>query len=161
MAHEELSDFDVRSDAVFPLSDLTLEFSRFVHNVLPHLSADHLRDLSQRVAERLPAGTGQISYGAEYDIKVEIEGLINAVRAMQDSVMINGQIRPGITPREMREVVASTTTLLTLLVKTHEKFMGFDRQRALEVATIETLRQLGGEEIVSGFVEMMEERLSA
>ena len=59
----------------------------------------------------------------------------------------------------MKEVVTSTTSLMTLLMKAHDKLMTFDRMRAIEQSTVDILRQMGGEEIVENFVKMMEERL--
>ncbi len=157
-----LSDFDARSDIVLTTREVHAVYENFYRSVLPSLDSGQLRDLRSRIDERLPNDRISTVYDTTYDIRVEVEGLISAVRAMQMTVMDNGVLRSGITTKEMKEVVTSTTTLLSLLVKTHEKFMGFDRQRALELATVEVLRELSGEkgeEIVGRFAEMMEARL--
>lgn len=166
-----LGDFDVKSGGSIEPSQLETEFERFYHNVLPHLTTAMATKLYARIntLELVPhVGADDVAYGANYDITVEVQGLISAVRAMQNSVMDErGRIREGITPREMKEVVTSTSSLMNLLMKSHEKLMTFDRQRAMEQATVDVLRALGdggfaglsGEEIVSRFVEMMEARL--
>lgn len=158
-----LSDFDARSDRTNapPPAQVTDRYTEFFYNILPCLPVPMLEALRERICHYLPPSAGSgASYGAEYDIKVEIEGLIAAVRAMQDTVMQNGRIRSGITPKEMKDVVHSSASLISLLVKAHEKFLGFDRMRTLEMTTIEVLRDLGGEEVAERFVEMMEERLA-
>lgn len=166
-----LDDFDVKSGSSVEPSRIEIELDRFMFNILPHLNEQQGRKLVTRIStlELVPhSETEEIAYGANYDITVEVQGLISAVRAMQNSVMTpEGKIREGITPREMKEVVTSTSSLMNLLMKSHEKLMTFERQRALEQSTVDVLRELGdsglgdrkGEEIVSLFVEMMEARL--
>lgn len=166
-----LGDWDVKSVGNIAPSELETEFERFYHNILPHLDTVMATKLYARIntLELVPhVDAEDVAYGANYDITIEVQGLISAVRAMQNSVMDErGRIREGITPREMKEVVTSTSSLMNLLMKSHEKLMTFDRQRALEQATVDALRALGdggfdgmkGEEIVSRFVEMMEARL--
>jgi len=78
---------------------------------------------------------------------------------MQNSVMENGRIRTGITPKEMREVVQSTTSLMSLLMKAHEKLLSLDRVRAIEQATISVLRELGDDAMVERFVAALEQEL--
>jgi len=160
-----LSGFDVKSEKVsIEPSILEQDFERFYHNVMPHLTAEHAEKLLLRLKslELLNNKVEGVVYGADYDMKSEVENLITAARALKNSVMYpNGDIRPGITPREMKEVVTSTSSLISLLMKSHEQLMNFDRQRILEQSTVDVLREMGGEEIVSRFVKMMEERLEA
>lgn len=159
-----LSGFDAKSDGLPVEPDLLeQDFERFYHNVMPHLTQDQAQRLLIRL-KNLELITDQVSdtvvYGANYDMKSEVENLITAARALKNSVMYpNGDIRPGITPREMKEVVTSTSSLISLLMKSHEQLMNFDRQRILEQSTVDVLREMGGEEIVSRFVKMMEDRL--
>jgi hypothetical protein len=143
---------------------LEQDFERFYHNVMPYLTPEHAEKLLIRLKnlELLTQPVEGVVYGADYDLKSEVENLITAARALKNSVMYaNGDIKPGITPREMKEVVTSTSSLISLLMKSHEQLMNFDRQRILEQSTVEVLREMGGEEIVSRFVKMMEERLEA
>lgn len=157
-----ISDFDIKTGSNLEPSELEVGFDRFFHNILPHI--DHVQ--AGRLIHKIdylglvPRDKTEVAYGASYDITGEIQGLIESVRAMRSSVMTQeGKMREDVTPREMKEVVTSTTSLMNLLMKSHEKLMSFDRARALEQATVDILRELGGEEIVSQFVEMMEARL--
>lgn len=162
---DDLSGFDAKAETSIDPDQLSMDFDRFYHNVLPHLFPTQARQLITRIGtlELIPAAEavdGQIEYGANYDITIEVEGLIQSVRAMRNTVMTpEGNVREGIAPREMKEMITATTSLMNLLMKSHEKLMTFDRHRALEQATVDVLRQLGGEEIVGQFVEMMEGRL--
>lgn len=167
MQAAELDGFDARiPDATLTPQDI--ECQRVLYNLVPTLQPMQLRMLRGAIATRLlelgdedeNAPTGQL-YGPAYDIKLEVDGLIQAVRAMQNSVMFNGQIRPGITPKEMREVVQSTTSLMSLLMKAHEKLLSLDRVRAIEQATISVLRELGDDAMVDRFVAALEAELES
>ena len=161
---DDLSGFDVKSEGSPEPDILAQEFERFYHNVLPHLFPTQAKQILTRIntLELVPFVGNEredIEYGANYDITLEVEGLIQSVRAMRNTVMDEqGRVKEGITPKEM---ITATTSLMNLLMKSHEKLMTFDRHRALEQATVDVLRQLGGEEIVGTFVEMMESRLEA
>jgi hypothetical protein len=165
-----LDEFDMKVGEEVEPSKLDQDFERFYHNVLPHLGSHQAQKLLTRIGtlELLDISDVDVVYGANYDITTEIESLITSVRAMQNSVRTpGGQMREDVTPREMKEVITSSTSLMSLLMKSHEKLMNFDRQRRLEQSTIEVLQRLGdgdlkdktGEEIVAEFVKMMEERL--
>jgi hypothetical protein len=159
-----LDDFDIKVEERSEPSILEMDFERFYHNVLPHLTGPQAVTLVTRVhtLELVPIADRDVTYGAEYDMTSEVEGLIQSVRAMRSSVMTeDGRMRTDVTPREMKDVVTATSSLMNLLMKSHEKLMDFDRQRALEQATIDTIREMGGEEIVSQFVENMAARLEA
>lgn len=163
----DLSDFDVKAEQNVEPDKLALEFERFYHNTLPHLFPTQAQQLLTRIntLELVPSvgnSNEETEYGANYDITIEVQGLIQSVRAMRNTVMDEqGRVKEGITPREMKEMITATTALMNLLMKSHEKLMTFDRHRSLEQATVDTLRELGGEEIVSRFVELMEQRLEA
>ncbi|RLA60687.1 MAG: hypothetical protein DRQ89_12445 [Epsilonproteobacteria bacterium] len=159
-----LDDFDVQAEVKEEPTLLEADFERFYHNVLPHLTGPQAVLLLTRVntLELVPIADRDVTYGAEYDMTSEVEGLIQSVRAMRNSVMTeDGRMRTDVTPREMKDVVTATSSLMNLLMKSHEKLMDFDRHRALEQATIDILRGMGGEEIVTKFVENMEARLEA
>ena len=91
------------------------------------------------------AGEG-VDYGADFDLRDEVEAQIVAVRAMRGSVMLpGGKIKPGVAARELKEVVTASNTLLQTLMKTHEKVLNYDRQRALEAATVAAVENLPDE----------------
>lgn len=127
----------------------------------PHLlTEDQLLDLHAILSHYLP----QVAdYGADFDFTVEIGAQIAAVKAMRSKVMsANGTLKDAVSTREAKEVLSASTTLLTTLMKHHDKIVNFDRQRALEEAVkaaVQTLpenardaffaeleRRLGGEQ---------------
>lgn len=165
---DDLSGFDIKADSTPAPDVLSQEFERFFHNYLPYLYPAQAAQIIAKIhaLEIIPVGQDRVVYGADYDIAAEIQQLLQAVRAMQGSVMSeDGRILQGITPREMKEVVTASSSLMSLLMKSHEKLMTFDRHRALEQATVQILQDLsdevGGEKVVSRFVELMEQRLES
>ena len=104
------------------------------------LTDEQLSDLHAILEHYLPQANG---YGASFDFKREISAQLNAVRALRDKVMTTtGQIKEGISTREVKEVLAAANTLTASLMKNHEKIMNFDRQRALEQATISAIEAM-------------------
>jgi len=146
---------------------IEIEYQRFKYNVLPRLPLDFLRDVTRATAQALrdrdpTASENQDSpiYGAGYDIKSEVDGMIRAVRAMQGSVLTPfGEIREGVGAKDVKEVVTATASLMSMLMKAHEKLLSLDRARLLEQTTISALRKIGGEEVVEAFVKEMTEAL--
>ncbi len=161
--NSSLDGFDAKSEPEIDVKALQLEVDRFCYNTLPHLSEGQARYVVQKIRELnvLPEQVPEaVAYGADYDIKNEVENLLRAARAMQNSIMDDsGVLKKDSSPREVREVVTSMTSLMQLIMKSHEKLMGFDRQRALEQSTVSVLREMGGQETVDRFVKMMEECL--
>jgi hypothetical protein len=101
-----------------------------------------------------------VEYGADFDLRKEVQMQILAVRAMRDAIMPGGRMRQGVPAREMKEVVTASSTLLNTLLKTHKDVMSFDRQRAIEEAVITSVRTLS-EDQQRAFFAAMEENLSA
>lgn len=85
----------------------------------------------------------EVGYGADFDIKDEINSQIQMVRAMRRSVLgEDGKIKTDVATRDLKEVMAAGTTLTNLLMKSHEQILNADRQRAMETAlkkAVETL----------------------
>lgn len=157
-----LGDFDTTVDKPSEPTKLELEFERFYHNTMPHITEEQARKLITRIGnlELVTVDFNKVEYGANYDIREEIQSLISAVRAMRGTVMEdNGQIKAGVSAKDLKETITSMTSLMNLLMKSHKEVMTFDRHRALEQATIDTLKEMGGEEIVTSFVENMTARL--
>ena len=120
------------------------------------LKDDQLADLHTILSHYLPEDNG---YGADFDFKQEISAQLNAIRAMRQKIMnVNGTIKDGTTIREVKECLAAANTLTTALMKNHEKIMNFDRQRALEQATIAAVDKLP-EEAKAIFFEELNNRL--
>ena len=99
-------------------------------------------------------------YGPDFDMGAEVRMQIAAVRAMRNSVMPGGVARAGVPVREMKEVVTASSTLLTTLLRTHEKVMSYDRQRAIEEATVAAVQTLP-DEAKALFFKQLEEALEA
>jgi len=100
-----------------------------------------------------------VEYGADFDLKDEVQAQIMAVRAMRDAVMPGGRVRQGVPAREVKEVVTASSTLLNTLLKMHEKVLSFDRQRAIEEAVTDTIRTLPDEQ-QKLFMTALEDNLS-
>ena len=157
-----MDDFDTVVEKPSEPTKLELEFERFYHNTLPHIDEGQARELVARIGtlELMTVDFDKVEYGANYDIREEIQSLISAVRAMRGTVMDeHGQIKQGVSAKDLKETITSMTSLMNLLMKSHKEVMTFDRHRALEQATIDTLKEMGGEEIVTAFVENMTARL--
>jgi len=102
-----------------------------------------------------------VTYGADFDLVAEVEAQILAVRAMRDSVILpGGRVKNGVPARELKEVVTASNTLLQTLMKTHERVLNYDRQRALEAATVAAVEGLP-EEAKQAFFSALEKELSA
>jgi len=121
----------------------TADLDTEVEMILNHpglLRDEQLDNLHTILSEYLPSS---VKYGADFDFNHEIEAQIVAVRAMRARVMTpGGQLKVDIPIREAKETLAAGTTLLQTLMKNHEKVMNFNRQRAIEEATIQAIRNL-------------------
>ena len=82
----------------------------------------------------------------------------------RSDVSSSASIRPRISAaafaREVKEVVTASNTLLQTLMKTHSKVLSYDRQRAIEEATVETMKALPDEERAT-FFSLLEANLAA
>ena len=99
-------------------------------------------------------------YGADFDLGHEVQMQIMAVRAMRNAIMPGGVVRAGTPAREIKEVVTASSTLLNTLMKTHERIMSLDRQRAIEEAVTTSIQTLPDEQ-KKQFLATLEENLSA
>lgn len=100
-------------------------------------------------------------YGADFDLAQEVGEQIKAVRAIRQQVMnTDGSVAEGMTPRDMKEVVSSGTTLLSSLMKFHKEVINMDRLRKLEQAIIDVLME-EDEDLKNRVVAKLEERLRA
>jgi hypothetical protein len=149
---EALRDFDLGGNDV--------ELDGYI-DMIDTMSADLREDQVTRLFGVLAALGGRtVEYGADFDLKEEVQAQIQAVRAMRDAVMPNGVVRVGTPAREVKEVVTASSTLLTTLMKMHERVMSFDRSRAIEEAVTATIRGLP-EDAQKVFFSQLEQNLSA
>jgi ABC-type amino acid transport substrate-binding protein len=109
---------------------------------------------------RTASGAGN-PYGADFDLAQEVGEQIKAVRAVRQQVMTaDGSVAEGMTPRDMKEVVTSGTTLLGSLMKFHKEVINMDRLRKLEQAVIDVLME-EDEDLKNRVLAKLEERLGA
>jgi len=86
-------------------------------------------------------------YGANFDLAEEVNEQIKAVRALRDMIMDeNGQIKDGHTPRDAKELISSSNTLLGSLMRFHDKIINQNRMRLVEQATVEAVKTLPEEQ---------------
>ena len=102
----------------------------------------------------------KVVYGPEFDIADEISQQITAVRALRESVLPGGVVRAGLPAREIKDAISASSTLITNLMKHHDKILGFERSRAVELAVSETIKTLSDEDRAT-FMKKLEENLSA
>ena len=102
----------------------------------------------------------KVVYNETFDLKEEVAQQIAAVRLMREFLMPGGQVKPGTNPRELKEMVSSSATLMGVLMKTHDKILSFDRSRAVELAVSETIKTLSDADRAT-FMKKLEENLSA
>ena len=152
MTQEALREFDLEAPGV----DME-EHIAMIEALPDALTDDHVTRLWFVLQGRAQE---KVEYGPDFDMGEEVRMQIAAVRAMRESVMPNGVVRAGVPTREMKEVVTASSTLLTTLLRTHEKVMSYDRQRAIEQATVAVVQELS-EEYKKVFFERLEEALDA
>ena len=155
----ELQDFDTLAGD--PEVDIDGKITEFIEDILPVLSEDQLRELTEELLAlgMVKQGEEEVTYDAQFDMGKEVELQLRTVHALRRQVMVNNRIRKGTTTREVKEVVSTTTTMLNSLMKHHEKLLSMDRQRALEAATISVLKELGDGAMIDKFFELMEQAL--
>ena len=105
----------------------------------------------------------QQDYDANFDLSKEINEQLRAIRAMRQQVFnSNHTIKDGISAREVKEVVTSSSTMINTLMKHHQTVQSMERHRAVEAATIDALKELEkdrGAEVLNRFFEIFEKKL--
>jgi hypothetical protein len=77
-----------------------------------------------------------------FDVAGEVHEQIRALKALRQAIIEgNGRLRDGVTAREAQALIQSAATVVSLLVKYQKEFLNQDRQRRLEQAVIEVLRE--------------------
>lgn len=88
----------------------------------------------------------EVNYGADFDIREEINSQIGLVRMMRRNITTEtGRLKTDTATRDIKEVIAAGTTLTTLLMKSHEQILNADRQRAIERAMNDAVKTLDKE----------------
>jgi len=137
------------------------------------LTAAHLASLLEPLVEFYPkifakaslltdSASGDPGYGADVDLSEEVNSQIRVVRSLRNLIMDpeTGAIKEGYTPRDAKELIGSSNTMLSSLMKFHDKIINQERLRATEQATIEAVKDLP-QESQDKFFAKLEEALKA
>lgn len=119
---------------------------------------DALQRLGKQFVDEQPVLP--VMYGADFSMAGELEAQIRAVRAVRDRIMsADGQLSKDISTREAKEVISSGSTLLSTLMKHHEKVVNMERLRLLESSVVEALTEVD-EELKEVVLQVMEKKLA-
>jgi len=103
------------------------------------LSKEQLKDLACILQDYLPKG---VQYDADFDLLGEVSDLLTTIKAMRSKVMTDAGVpREDVSARDLKEVATASNTLLQTLLKVHTQIMSMNRQRAIEKAVAETMRE--------------------
>ena len=148
----------VKSTTVFELGELVKRVTQF-KNEFTASQIQEMYDALRPLLKKASDGAENM-YGTDFSIADEINELLLTSRAMRRSVMTSsGDIQQDISTREVKEVLSSSTTLINSLMKSHEKVMSMERFRAVEAATIDTLLEVGDNELVEQFMSVLTAKL--
>ena len=84
------------------------------------------------------------SYDSTFDMEKEVTEVLRSVKLLRKSILnANGTgLKAGVTVSEAKDVISMSNTMINTLMKSHEKIVNMARYRAVEQATIDTLRDL-------------------
>lgn len=145
----QASKFDQFEDTI--RTDVHTAVSLVIQSALNKvLTGQQLADLSTALQNAYPkvfcnsnTPIDDPGYGADFDIASEINDQIRVVRALRSTIVDeDGSLKDGIAPREAKEMISAGSTMLASLMKFHEKVINQDRMRAVETATIDTIKTL-------------------
>lgn len=164
-AGTDLSGFDAGRGGVSAGSELATfmaQLETFKTSVLPNLPDNMLSGLVDALYRRgaLEEVDGNVEYDESYDMKGEMTMMISACRAMRNHVLDGDRVRDGIAFRDLKDFMSSVSSMMSSMMKNHEKLMSMDRHRAIEQATIQVLKELGGEDVTTRFISLMEANLT-
>jgi hypothetical protein len=86
-----------------------------------------------------PVDTGE---DEEFDAAAEVSMLLKTVKALREHVILNGEIKHGVSINEAHKVVTACGSMINTLMKHEEQLQSMERQRAVEGAVIDTLKYL-------------------
>ena len=160
-----LSAFDVRSDMEEAprLTRISVALHEFLDDTLPQLTQSMRDTLVDRMREHGMAssseGVTEFEYDENYSLKDEMATMIVAVKAMRGEIFDGNRLRNGVGLKDVKEFVTASNSIMSTLMKSHEKLMSMERHRSIEQATVEVLKEIGGSEVVDRFVTLMESKL--
>ena len=158
----DLSGFDNRPGDVADLARVSHHLHEFLSGTLPQLTESMVEALLDAM-HALGIGTTDIpelEYDESYSLKDEMTMMLVAVRAMRNEILDGDRLRKNVGVKDLKEFLTSSSSITSTLMKNHEKLMSMERHRAIEQATIETLKEIGGEEVVDRFLALMGSKLA-
>ena len=157
----DLSGFDSKPGDVTDLAAVSHHLHEFLSGTLPRLTESMVEALLDAMHAQGIGTTDvpQLEYDETYSLKDEMTMLLVAVRAMRNEILDGDRLRKNVGVKDLKEFLGSSSTIMSTLMKNHEKLMSMERHRAIEQATIETLKEIGGDEVVDRFLALMEDKL--
>ena len=116
-------------------------------------------------AGKMKQGEGDES-GEDFNPAYEVAMLLKTVKALRNQVMVNGDIKHGVSIGEAHKVVTACGGMINTLMKYEEQLHNMERYRAVEGAVIDTLKDLEETNpeagpVVDRFMLNLERRLEA
>lgn len=137
-------------------------YSEDLQNLVDHLIAHKDRipgPLLARLRDALGLRDPASFPGLDFDLLEEVKEQLKVIRLMRAATVdtSRGTIE---SVKEAKEVVSSSTSLLSLLTKLYGDIYNMSRLRAIELATVETIKEQG-EEVYGSFLEKLHRHLEA
>lgn len=100
-------------------------------------------------------GVDDDDYDETFDMEKEVSEVLRSVKVLRKSIMTaSGKgLRSGVTVGEAKDVISMSNSMITTLMKSHEKIVNMARYRAVEQATIDTLRELDSDLLLGDRLE--------
>lgn len=166
----DIRDFDTKKEAAHVPAEtvaleseevrIKLQLAEFVDQVLPKLSEHQFHRLLSAVPEHiLHAEMEQVDVKG-VSIEAEIANLVRGVRAMSQSIMLNGQLKTGIDHKEAASVFKQTADLIKLLIGFQEEIMNIERLKKVEEATLRVFKEHFSDVQSQAFCDHLEALLS-
>ena len=158
----DLSGFDSKPGEGTDLVLVSHQLHEFLSGVLPRLTESMVEALLDAMHAQGIGTTDvpQLEYDESYSLKDEMTMMLVAVRAMRNEILDGDRLRKNVGVKDLKEFLTSSSSITSTLMKNHEKLMSMERHRAIEQATIETLKEIGGDEAVDRFLALMEAKLA-
>lgn len=151
MSEVDVHDFQAEVRVVAPAEAYGPEATKAVNHVVDLLSRKQvpMKNVKQIVTalacyEIDGSDIPEDSYDSTFDMEKEVTEVLRSVKLLRKSIMNpNGTaLRAGVTVGEAKDVISMSNTMINTLMKSHEKIVNMARYRAVEQATIDTLREL-------------------
>jgi len=99
-------------------------------------------------------------YGADFDLTNEINTQLKTVKALRQAILTeDGQIRDGMTTKDVTELNRVSTNLTNLLMKHHKEVVNMERMRAIEESVLSVVMTWPDTDERQKFIKALEEAL--